>query len=186
MFRYDEKLLVLRLSRLPHALRAAFAGLCADRLFPRYEEYAEDNVKNLEEAARLLEDLWNAIAHGRAQKDLQDALARCMALLPPDDSDSAGAEDAISALAYAFRALLTGESQEAAYAARCAYEIVDHDVTADDDVDLSSGEAEEEILVDPRIQTELATQDAQLRALEDLAGVPDFALRVMSLRTREV
>jgi hypothetical protein len=88
-----------------------------------------------------------------------------MALIPQEDegpwiNEQAYAEDAASAVTYALRARNTGESQDAAYAARVAYEALDHHVT-----NRLGIEDDENVLAHPVVQTELARQHRDLNEL---------------------
>jgi hypothetical protein len=98
------------------------------------------------------------------------SVARAAQLIPPeddgwDDVERAYAEDAAAALGYAFRARMTGDPQEAAWASRRAYEAIDHFVQGK-----SSGTTLDDaaILSHPLVQSELARQE---RDLNDLAAM---------------
>lgn len=88
-----------------------------------------------------------------------------MALIPgegrePWGDDQAYADDAASAAAYVLRALETGDAREAAWAARRSYEAADHYVMYRVGV-----EGEEQVLIHPIVQGELARQHRDIEAL---------------------
>jgi hypothetical protein len=78
------------------------------------------------------------------------------------------AEDAASAVAYTLRTLLTGEAQEAAWAARSVYEGVDAYVIRTANMDVNQRGAEEEILRHPVMQAELSLQYRDIRELSEV------------------
>ncbi len=78
---------------------------------------------------------------------------------------AAFAEDAASALAYALRCYQSGNSQESAWAARCAYEAVDHYVVHHERVDTNVIGAEERVLSHWLVQAELMRQHRDLQEL---------------------
>jgi hypothetical protein len=104
-----------------------------------------------------------------------------MELIPSEDEDpwfdeQAYADDAASAIAYTLRALDSGESQEAAWAARRAYEAADHHV-----MHRLGIEGESQALAHPIVQTEFSRQG---RDLEELLGDPQGST-VLFARLRE-
>jgi hypothetical protein len=96
----------------------------------------------------------------RAERD------RCVALVSSDEDhepwidEQPYADDACSAIAYALRALDTGEPQEAAWAGRMGYEAADHHVMRRLGV-----EGEPQVLAHPIVQAELARQRRDVDAL---------------------
>jgi hypothetical protein len=126
---------VQKLSALPSILQVAFAAACAERLFPAYGAFCRSAGRGDEAALReLLDRVWDDLLGNKMTvKQVQDALARCMDLIPGEDDtpwvdEQPYAENAGSAAAYALRALEGGGPQEAGWAAQCAYEALDHHV----------------------------------------------------------
>jgi uncharacterized protein YjaG (DUF416 family) len=130
---YDEKATLRKLKELTPRSRTAFALAVATRLLPGYHRFHLKTGRGdsaLLEA--LIEKLWMDISHLRQMKlgDLEASAAQALACVPGEESGwdqetQAYAEDAASALAYAYRARLTGNPQEAAWATRCALETVE-------------------------------------------------------------
>jgi hypothetical protein len=90
-----------------------------------------------------------------------------MSLIPGENDqpwieEQAYAEDAASAVAYALRALESGEPQEAAWAARRAYEAVDHHVMSRLGI-----KGESHVLGHPLVQAELSRQQRDLSELRE-------------------
>jgi len=89
----------------------------------------------------------------------------------PEESDDwatkkhALADDALSSLAYAIRCLLTPEPQEAAWAARRAYEAADQAAILVLGVHLGSPNAEAAIKAHSFVQRELARQQTDISLL---------------------
>jgi uncharacterized protein YjaG (DUF416 family) len=128
---FDERALLGELVALPSARRIAFATAAATRQLGSYERFARGSGEaNTERPREIAVQLWADIRV--AEIDRTAWLARLdevMGLLPEETgADWVGralAEDALSSLAYAIRCLLAPEPQEAAWAARCAYEAAD-------------------------------------------------------------
>jgi uncharacterized protein YjaG (DUF416 family) len=192
MFRsYNEQALIERLREIPAESRVAFALLCAERLLPSYQAFHEATGKGSFAAlACISERLWKDISGERMTiEEVSAQLQACMELIPGEE-DTPGsplqvyAEDAASALAYALRARLSGESQEAVWAARRAYETLDHYVIQHDEIDPNEPQAEEHVVHHPLIQVELIRQQ---RDLDDLQADPaGLAGKSTKLRARAV
>ena len=110
-----------------------------------------------------------------------------MALIPGEDRgpwmpEQAYAEDAASALAYALSCCQTGDSQEAAWAARRAYEAVDQFVVRQHNLDTEARRDEMRVLSYPTIQRELERQDQDLECLS--GAVEDEAELLRRVRDR--
>src|SRR5262245_45136205 len=128
-YRYAESELVGDLDRLPGSLRAAFAAACAERLLPAYAAFVEhtgegDYQKIAATASRLWEDL---VGHEMSPGELQAALEGCMAVMCSEEEsfpNERAFEDGAAAVAFALRARMTGSSQEAAWAASRATEVL--------------------------------------------------------------
>jgi uncharacterized protein YjaG (DUF416 family) len=182
MQRYDEADLVRRLGRLTKAHRVAFAAACAERLLPSFDAFWRRGHEGAAPLRGILDRVWaDASGEPSLGADLQAQLDACMALIPDQDDDTwdAGhpyADDAASAVAYALRTIKSGEAQEAAWAARRAYEAVDHFV-----MHRLGIEDEEAIMRHPMMQAELTRQR---RDLDDLTAGGDSPDLVRTLRAR--
>lgn len=89
------------------------------------------------------------------------------------------AEDFGAAVVYTLRCVENGDPQEAAWAARCAYEAMDNVVLRRTGIDVNAPGAERRILADPLIQAELGYQEEDLSTLERFTGAespPDVEL----------
>jgi uncharacterized protein YjaG (DUF416 family) len=180
--RYDEREIIRKLDRLDPRAKVAFAAACAERQIPGYMAFSQQTGRGDPYALiDILEHVWR---DGRGDPMSADAdqieLLRCMALIPRDDegpwiNEQAYAEDAASAVAYALRARNTGMSQEAAYAARVAYEALDHHV-----INRLGIEDDGHVSEHPVVQAELARQH---RDLDELLGA-DAALAQTVVRLR--
>jgi hypothetical protein len=104
-----------------------------------------------------------------ADAEVDTKLQECMSLVPQESigwpPERALAEDASVAVAYALRSRKTGLSQEAAWAARVAYEAVDNFVS-NQIASPSSTWDEERILSHRLTQAELQRQNRDLEDLE--------------------
>ncbi|HVV81526.1 MAG TPA: DUF416 family protein [Kofleriaceae bacterium] len=184
MLHFDEAGLVDDLRRVSGNSRVAFAAACAQRLFPAYDKYCQRaGAGDQDELAQILERVWqHLIGAPMTGEQVRKDLARCMALVPGEDDapwldEQAHADDAASAIAYTLRALESGEPQEAAWAARRAYESADYHV-----VHRLGIEGESQILAHPDVQRELSRQR---RDLADLVAAEQEAVALfVSLRDR--
>jgi hypothetical protein len=110
-------------------------------------------------------------------EELLASEATCMALIPQEDEEpwvpeQVYAEDAVSALAYAVRTGRTSDSREAAWAARCAYDSLDHFVINHENIDTNIAGAERRVQSHPLVQAELRRQANDLQDLLDDGGAP--------------
>jgi uncharacterized protein YjaG (DUF416 family) len=169
---YDEGFNVQLLKQLPTPLRVGFALLCALRILPRYRRFHSVTGRGDPVALEaIVERLWKDLCGDKMSDDeLKRTAERCLALVPSeedgwDEVTQPLAEDAAAAVAYAVRGRMTGEPQEAAWAARRVYESIDRYVFAM--TGLSQGDPNDELTVlsHPLVQAELARQQ---RDLEDL------------------
>jgi uncharacterized protein YjaG (DUF416 family) len=162
---FNEQLLIEKLDKLPPSLRVLFATIAAQRLSPAYLNYSRLIGRGDPTAlSAALERLWRDI-EGEVMdaEQVQKGLELIMKLIPREDDgpwipEQAWAEDAASAVAYALRCRENGRSAESAWAARRAYEAVDHFVIAKTSIDISRPGANEAVLSSPLVQAELARQ----------------------------
>ncbi len=131
MCSFDENILVNELGKLPLCGRIAFAAAAATRQLCNYEWYARrfNPIRELRPREIAIQ-LWEALlTDSFDHPEWALILDEVMGLLPEEGDDwvirHALADDAISSLAYAVRALLTSEPQNAAWAARRAFEAAD-------------------------------------------------------------
>jgi uncharacterized protein YjaG (DUF416 family) len=182
--RYDEQEIIRKLDQLHTRAKVAFAAACAERQVPGYVAFSRQTGRGEPHALiDILERVWRDVLGDKMLDDeIQRQLARCMALIPQEDegpwvNEQAYAEDAASAVVYALRARTTGESQEAAYAARVAYEALDHHV-----INRLGVEDDDHVLAHPVVQAELAHQH---RDLDELLGASaDLTALLIRLRDR--
>ncbi len=154
--------------------RLAFAAACAERIFPFYLRYR--NLKNLDidfgmdPYISALDYIWICVG----EMDFEEHKARqllmvCEDVLPNEDeawgTGCPYADDATAAVLYCLRFMLSGDQQEAIWAANRAYEVADNFVVNRTDHNIISRANELEILHHPIIQNELSRQ---LRDLQEL------------------
>ena len=188
--RYDEQLLIRKLDQLDPRSKAAFAAACAERQMPGYIVFSEQTRRgDPATLISILERVWRDLGGDQMPDDeIHRELDRCMELIPQEDEGSwvpeqAYAEDAASAVAYALRARSTGESQEAAYAARVAYEALDYFVSNRDNIDRNIPGEEQRVLSAPLVQAEI---ERQRRDLDELLGaqLQDVTSAISRVRDR--
>lgn len=176
ILRFDERELLAQLKQLPNQSRVAFAAACAERQLPNYANFSKvTGPGDPSLLARILNRIWEDIEGNSATDDeLQKKLTLCMALLPNDEAEGseqrAYANDAVASVAYTIRARLTGNCQEALWAARRAYEALDHYIIARFNPIIVERDAEIPIVAHPLVQTELRRQRADLSQLQEAAG----------------
>jgi uncharacterized protein YjaG (DUF416 family) len=192
LLRFDEPQLVAQLEGLPTGLRTAFAASCAERLFPAYVRFSRRTAwGDPKSLAAILERVWRDLEGDdeMSAEQVQEDLRLCMTLIPGEDdclpwmSDQAYAEDAATALAYVLRCRLEGQAREAGWAARCAYEALDHYVINEADIDPNRPGGEGEVLSHALMQAELKRQDRDLEQLLRWNAANVF-MQIASLRRR--
>jgi len=179
--RYDEREIIRKLDQLDPVAKVSFAAACAERQIPGYIVFSNQTGRGDPDALiAILERVWrDALGRKMTDDEVLLELDRCMALIPKEDeapwvNEQAYAEDAALAVAYALRARSRGESQEAAYAARVAYEALDHHVINRLGVDDDEG-----VLMHPVVQAELIRQHRDLDELRvDDAGLTEAVSRL--------
>jgi uncharacterized protein YjaG (DUF416 family) len=186
---FDEAELATTLERPPQRLRAAFAAACAERLMPAYVAFSERSGRGDPEALRaILTRLWDDLSGERmGDAEVRSAIEACTELIPEEDDgpwimEQASAEDAGAAVAYALRCRQSGQAKEAAWAARRAYEALDHYVINRENIDTNKPGAEQRVLQHPLVQAELARQS---RDLSEVLGVVDPDLPKIAARLRD-
>jgi uncharacterized protein YjaG (DUF416 family) len=179
---YDESSIVRRLSQLDRTRKTAFAAACAQRLSPLYLRYAEA-VPGVDSATirSVVGLVWEVLSG--AQVDLRPQQHVAEGQVPPEDDnwvlETGYAQNAAACAAYAVRAWLTDDAQEAAWAARQAYEVSDHaaqQLLAD--LDLNAPEAESRLAGHELVQAALDSIERDLRVVED----PELDLDTLAAR----
>jgi uncharacterized protein YjaG (DUF416 family) len=172
ILRFNEQSLIKGLEQLPLPFRVTFAAASAERLVPAYTSFSRQTGRGDATAlAAVLERLWLDLQGKRMDaRQVQENIDVSMSLIPQEDSgpwvpEQAWAEDAAAAVAYALRCRQNGQSQEAAWAARRAYEALDHFVVNQEGIDTNRVGAEEEVLSHPLVQAELSRQGRDLSEL---------------------
>jgi uncharacterized protein YjaG (DUF416 family) len=170
--RYDERELIRKLDQLYPAAKVAFAAACAQRQLPCYIIFSNQTGRgDSDTLSAILERVWlDALGSKMSDEEALLELDRCMALIPEEDEEpwvieQVYAGDAASAVAYALRTRNTGASQEAAYAARVAYEALDHHV-----INRLGVDGDDRVLKHALVQAELARQHRDLDELRKHAG----------------
>ncbi len=181
MLGFNETALRHALAQLLVGQRVAFAASVAERLMPAYAMYAKATGRGEPGRLRaLLDRLWEDL-DGRPMgpTELAKAIDTCISLIPREDEgfwvpEQAYGDDAAAALAYAFRCRASGDPQEAVWAARRAYEALDHFVIRMEGVDTNVNGADARVLSNPLVQAELHRQE---RVLDDLACAAPSVIR---------
>jgi uncharacterized protein YjaG (DUF416 family) len=184
MLLFDEAVLLRDLARVGKKSLVAFAASCSERLLPAYDDFCKRAGRGSPGTlARILEGVWqHLLGNSMSGAQIREMLNRSMELIPGENNEpwvdeQAYADDAASATAYTLRALDSGEPQEAAWAARRAYEAADHYV-----IHRLRIEEESDVLAHAIVQAELSRQR---RDLEELLGVrPESAELIAGLRAR--
>ena len=190
MLKFDEEVLTAGLSSLPLNLRVSFATACAERLTSAYKRFWEATGRGSHERlVELLDRLWLDLEGSvMTGQEVEAGVEGCLSLIPRESDGpwAAGqgqAEDAAAALTYAYRCRKSGDSHEAAWAARCAYNALDEYVIDQQEIDTNVAGAEAHVLSDPLIQNELARQQRDLQDLLSVLSGMD-GLTVSRLRDR--
>jgi len=168
---YNEEQLAAESRQLSRSARAVFAAACAERLWPLVERYATSvpmPAGQVQVLRRALDAVWDVVCGTSA--DLVGVQETAESLVPREDDDwvlEAGyAQNAIAAIAYAARAWLTDDPQEAVWAARQVYEAADYGAQQRDGSiqKLYSAAVEEELLESTVVQAALEAISDDLEA----------------------
>ena len=155
MERFNEAALVSHLDALKPKERAAFALACVRRLVPSIRT-DQQTVGLVRACLELLEA--SLVDDAAPRQALNEALARLEKSPKLDD-------DAVASARFALRARLRGASQDAAWAARRAYDARDQRVWDELGLKFSDPGAEAQVLANPLIQLELHAQRQDIEAL---------------------
>lgn len=190
MRKFDESSLILGLGKLPTSLRVAFAAACAERQMLAYRRFESDAGRGGPDGLETaLLDVWENPGAVVEKSALSDQIDEIMGLIPTEGlvrhwtQTATNAQNAGMAVVYALRARLTGEAQDAAWAARVAYEALDNVVINGQDIDVNSAEARARVVAHPLIQAELARQERDLTELQRDDGRP-VRTKIDALRAR--
>lgn len=190
MLSYDETRLVRRLNAIYPSSKIAFAAACAERLFPFIENYSHAIGSPVTVSLRrLLDKCWHYCAVPPDNQNLlQSEYEECYSLIPNEDLASKSGvpyiEDAVSSIAYALRTVLSDEGQEAAYAARCACELLEHYLSRTLSIDLREPVSAEKIYQHPLMQQELLRQENLLSELEQLREIGPTSFQQIQQRAQ--
>lgn len=171
MYSFDENVLLEELGMLPSRARIAFAAATATRQLSNYERLArESEAESAQRPREIAAQLWADLRVSAVDRAAwSERLDEVMRLLPEESDDwvigHALADDALSSLAYAIRCLLTPEPQEAAWAARRAYEAADQVAIRVLHVQPGLPKTEAAIKSQDFVQRELARQRSDLTLL---------------------
>jgi uncharacterized protein YjaG (DUF416 family) len=192
---FDEGKTKERIAELPTNLRILFAVTCAERLFPAYERFSAVTGRgNVDLLRRILDKLWMSLLGFQEYSDqiIATDLHHCMLLVPKESdgewsNEQAWAEDAVACLAYSLRTRLSGEAQEAVWAARRVYEAVDHYVLHASGNNFTLPGDNSRVIEHPLVQAELKRQERDISELQSLVHSPDNIMAAVSsfkLRSR--
>jgi len=174
MRKFDESKLVTELERLPIVFRVGFAAACAERQMSAYRlfEAASGGGGAPDSLEHALDHVWAEPTRTKSVAELEHQIEEVMALIPQEDGaqrewtqEATNAQNAGMSVVYALRTRLTGEAQEAAWAARVAYEALDNFVINKEAIDTSVPGGELRVVSHPLVQAELERQERDLREL---------------------
>lgn len=194
MHHFNESLLVKHLELLARPERIAFAVAVAGRQLSSYERY----ILTLEGCVdrrpfEIVAQLWDQLRLPVLGQDEWTGKVNEIMERLPDENDKEGihvafADDALSSLAYAIRCYLNSESQEAAWAAKRAYEAADQAAIRLLDGQSNTQSSEADILGHELVQLELERQLRDLALLQEGAidDVREHSSREQLLTEKDV
>lgn len=183
---FSEGVLRDRLARLSIEKILAFSASCAEVLMPPYERYAAAALLPVYERRlyrTTLDRIWSlAIDADSGLDDLKRLEQECLDAIPSEEEawshKEPYAEDAGAAVTFTVRVALSGDPQDAVWAARRVYDALDHLVGKL--VEPGVGR-EVAILSHPLIQGEFARQLHDIERLERV-GVGDIKRVIVETR----
>jgi uncharacterized protein YjaG (DUF416 family) len=175
MLEFQENSLLAKMQALSQKSRMAFALAASNRLLKCFDEFAsEHNISNRAVPRLVAARLWEHLVDSRELPTNQQAnewLVEVMDLMPQENHQWSEAlplaEDAIASLAYVLRCLISGKAEEAAWAARRAYEAADQYAIQVLGLDLNDKGTEATILAARVVQQELIRQERDLLLTEE-------------------
>jgi uncharacterized protein YjaG (DUF416 family) len=187
MLKFDEAKLVAELEQLSAPMRVVFAAACAERQMPAYKLFhSQTGQGDPDTLQHALDDVWQHPNMAVSEEQIEEV----MALIPQEDGfaglwtqRATNAQNAGMSVIYALRTRLCGEAQEAAWAARVAYEALDNVVINSEGIDTNNPDGEHRVLSHPLIQAELARQHWNLDELR-CASASDLANVIERVRNR--
>jgi len=121
---------------------------------------------------RALEEVWAEPSRTENAVELERQIEAVMGLIPQEDGvegpwtqEATNAQNAGMTVAYALRTKFTGDAQEAAWAARVAYEALDNFIINKEGIDTNRPGEELRVLSHPLVQAEFDRQERDLREL---------------------
>jgi hypothetical protein len=128
---YNEQAVLERIALLSRSGKAAVAAAAAERLFPLYLLYSRAAPETSDSAAlrKALDDVWSVALSGE-ESYASDPYEVALPLIPDVEdpswiAESAFAQNAAIAVAYAWRAWTTDDAQEAVWGLRQSVEAAD-------------------------------------------------------------
>jgi hypothetical protein len=164
---FAESTVLDRLSHLSTKARSVFAWSCSARLFPGYRRWHQE-VGSIPDSfvQRTLIDVRERLhkaSEGALFPELSHNINVLLDLMPTEDSAWSPshpiAEHAVASLAYTLRSMMTGDPQEATWAARRAYEAADYLAISELEPGGTVYPEENKVLAHSAVQTELARQE---------------------------
>jgi uncharacterized protein YjaG (DUF416 family) len=187
VLKYDERALTQQLSAMPGNSIVAFALCCATRQLNAFEAYADRFLPERREVARdVAEKLWTAVSVGeKASVVWSEQLAVVEEVYPEEQDHWAPLHvyggNALSSLICTIRSLMaSADVQEAAWAARIAYESADQAALRFLDEKRESPDIEQLVLTSDIVQRELHRQSDDLHSLA-AASKPGVILRLKGI-----
>jgi uncharacterized protein YjaG (DUF416 family) len=171
MINFDESALVRELAELPSSAMAAFALAAATRQLGNYERFARElSAASGQRPREIATQLWTDLSIKPIDRDAWTRNLDEVTNLIPEECDDWGighalADDSLSSLAYAIRCFLKADPQEAAWAARRAYESADQSAICVLEVQPGLPSTEVAIMSHPLVQRELSRQQRDLALL---------------------
>lgn len=191
-YRYDEKRLIDKLAGLSATSLVAFAAACATRQVRNFSTFtSETEASRRILPSQIMGYLWEYITDPTHASDWNQRYEDVMSLMPEQDKvwtvADAIVEDAVASIAYAIRCLMSHKIEEAAWAARRAYESADQIVIRLLKVRLGQPGSEEIIKSHEVVQRELQRQsrDYDLLQMEDISKVRELAYHEAPLSDAE-
>lgn len=169
---FESNKLLSRLRLLSPERRVSFALACAERLQP-YREFADDpNAVTL--VRNILDTVFDCISGNTASLERLRPLSAALEEAPYLDDDAA------ASAAYVARCLLSGEAENAVWAAQRGYDARDREAQNQVEDGAITTADENRILSYPSVQKELERQMSDLDTLE--GNTNDVATVVLRAR----
>lgn len=188
LLKFDQKLLLADIERLPVPFRVLFAAVSAERQFPQYTGYSLTRKEDAEALRAILNRLWHDLeAEPMGKQKLQQCITLTESLILDENElpfvgEREWAGNAVVALYHALRCRRSGEAKEAMWSALRATDGILHFTRGQKKYPRMVPGEFDKMMSHPLIQAEMRRQR---RDLDELLAADEKDVAQIAERMRE-